>query len=75
VGVPTPGFGSQVKLSSGDACGLFNLGGIGKTLSCKCITPGRGATSLLKIEPACPSRNEDVVHAWMPFQQVRVSKL
>src|SRR5260370_3695459 len=31
---PHPGFGPQIELSSCDACGLFNLRGIGKTLSC-----------------------------------------
>ena len=65
---PHPGFGSQVKLSSGDTRGLCNLRGIGKTLACQRITPEEAPPAFLQIEPACPSRNEDVVNAWMPLQ-------
>ena len=43
---PHLGFGPQIELSSRDARGLFNLGGIGKTLSWKPHHAGRGATSL-----------------------------
>ena len=65
---PHPGFGPQIELSSRDARGLFNLGGSGKTLSCQRITPEEAPPAFLQIEPACPSRNEDVVNARMLLQ-------
>ena len=65
---PHPGFGAQIELSSRDARGLFNLGGSGKTLSCQRITPEEAPPAFLQIEPACPSRNEDVVNARMLLQ-------
>ena len=65
---PDPGFGPQVELSSRDAGGLFNLRGIGKTLSSQRITPEEAPPAFLQIEPACSSRNEDVVNARMLLQ-------
>ncbi len=76
---PHPGFGSQVKLSSGDARGLCNLRGIGKTLACQRITPEETPTD--PYQPSCRLSQHAPVGMktwWMrgcPSSQVRVSKL
>src|SRR2546430_2340752 len=44
---PTPGLGSQIELSSGDAGGLLDLRGVGKALSSQRITPEEAPPALL----------------------------
>ncbi len=65
---PDPGLGAPIQLLGGDAGGLFELLGIGKTLACQRITPEKAPPALLQIEPARPGRNEDVMDAGMFFQ-------
>ena len=65
---PDPGFSSEIELSGGDAAGLLDLCGIGKTLPSKGIAAEEAPPPLLQVEPACPSRNEDVMDAWMPLE-------
>ena len=65
---PDPGLGSQVELSSGDAGGLLDLRGIGKTLPSQSIAAKEAPPALLQIEPARSRRNEDLMEARMLFQ-------
>ncbi len=58
----------MVELSGGHPCRLLNLSGIGKTLTSKGIPAEEPPPSLLQIEPACASRNEELVEAGMCFQ-------
>ena len=65
---PDPGLGAPVELCGGDTGGLFDLLGVGKTLSSQRIPPEKAPPALLQIEPARSCWNEDVMDAWMPFQ-------
>src|SRR5260370_26125201 len=65
---PDPGIGPQVELSGRHARSLFDLFGIGKTLSSQGIAAEEPPPALLQIEPARPGGNEDVMDAGMPFQ-------
>ncbi len=65
---PDPGLGAEVELSRGDACGLLDFLGIGKTLSSQRIAAEESPPALLQIEPAGPSRNEDVMDARVLLQ-------
>lgn len=64
---PDPGIGTPVELSCGEASGLLNLVGVGKTLSSQGIAAEEPPPALLQVEPAGSCRNEDVVEAWMRF--------
>jgi hypothetical protein len=52
-------------LSGGDAGGLRDLLGIGKTLTGQRIAAEQAPPPLLQIEPARPGGNEDLMEAWM----------
>jgi len=62
---PDPGLGSMIELSGGNAGGLFDLPGVGKTLSGKRITTEKPPPAFLQIEPARAFGNEDVMQARM----------
>jgi hypothetical protein len=64
---PDPGLGASIELSGGDTGGLFDLLGVGKTLSSQRIPPEKTPPALLQIEPARSCWNEDVMDARMPF--------
>jgi hypothetical protein len=66
---PNPGLRTQVELRSGDARGLLNLFGIGKTLPGERIAAEETPPALLQVEPAGPGGDEDVMDAWMPFER------
>ncbi len=65
---PDPGFGSQVELSGSDAGSLLDLLRIGKALPSERIATEEAPPAFLQVEPAGPSRNEDVMDARMRFQ-------
>ena len=65
---PDPGFSAQVELRRCDAGGLLDLFGIGKTLPCKRIAAEEPPPTLLQIQPACASGNEDMMDAWMSLE-------
>ena len=62
---PDPRFGSPVELSGRDASGLLNLIRVGETLTRQGIATEQSPPALLQIEPAGPSRNEDLVEPGM----------
>jgi len=64
---PDPRLGAQIELLGGNARGLFDLLGIGKTLTSQRIAAEEPPPAFLQIEPARSRRNEDVMDAWMPF--------
>lgn len=49
---PDPGLGASIELNRGDAGGLFDLVGIGKTLPSEGITPEETPPALLEVEKA-----------------------
>jgi len=65
---PNPGLGAPVELRGGDVRGLFDLLGVGEALPGERIAAEEAPPTLLQIEPARPSRNKDVMDAWMFFQ-------
>jgi hypothetical protein len=65
---PDPGLSPPVELRSGDAGGLLNLLGIGKTLASERIAAEEPPPALLQIEPARPSGYEHVMDTGMRFQ-------
>src|SRR5260370_9835417 len=62
---PDPGFGASIELSRGDAGGLFDLVGIGKTLAGQHITSEEPPPALLQVEPARAGGNEDLMEPRM----------
>src|SRR5438132_1168417 len=62
---PDPGLGPQVELSGGDARGLLDLLGIGKTLPGERIAAEEPPPTLLQVEPARSGGDEDVMDARM----------
>ena len=65
---PDPGLSPPIELSGGDAGGLLDLFGIGKTLPGERITAEEAPPALLQIEPARPGGDEDLMEARMRFQ-------
>jgi hypothetical protein len=65
---PNPGIGSPVELSGSDARGLLNLIGAGKALAGQRIATEKPPPTLLQVEPARPSGNEDLLEARMLSQ-------
>lgn len=59
-----PRFGSIIELHRGHLHRAFNLIGIGKTLASEGIAPEQ-TPPLLKIEPARPFGNKDMLDTWM----------
>ncbi len=55
----------MIELSRGNAGGLFDLSGSGKTLSSQGIPTEETPPAFLEVEPAGPFRNEDVMEARM----------
>ena len=65
---PDPGLGSEIELSGRDASSLFDLLGVGKTLSGERITAEEPPPTLLQVQPARPGGDENVMDTWMLFQ-------
>ena len=65
---PDPRFGSPVELRGRDASGLLNLVRIGKALSSQRIAAEEPPPALLQVEPACSSRDEDLLEPGMLSQ-------
>ena len=65
---PDPRFGAPVELSRSDMHSLLNLLGIGEALPGQGIATEEAPPAFLQVEPAGPSRNEDVLDARMPFE-------
>ena len=61
----TPGIGTPVELSGGDASGLLNFISIGKTLSSQRIASEEAPPTFLQVQPAGSFRNEDVMEPRM----------
>ena len=62
---PDPGLGTRIELDGGHTGGLFDLIGIGKTLTRERITTEEPPPAFLQIEPARSRRNEDMMQARM----------
>ena len=62
---PDPGLGTRVELGGGHTGGLFDLIGIGKTLTRERITTEEAPPAFLQIEPAGAFGNKDVLEAWV----------
>jgi len=62
---PDPGLGPPIELHGRYAGGALDLVSIGKALSGERIAPKQTPPALLQVEPACSSRNEDLMEARM----------
>jgi hypothetical protein len=62
---PDPRFGSSIELRRGCLHRLFDLIGIGKTLSSKGIASEEAPSALLQIEPTSPFGNEHMLETRM----------
>ena len=64
---PDPRFGPQIELLGGNARGLLDLLGIGKTLASQRIAAEKTPPALLQVQPTRSRRNEDMMDAQMLF--------
>src|SRR6266851_49422 len=62
---PDPGFSASIELNRGDAGGLFDLVGIGKTLAGQRIAAEEPPPALLQVEPARAGGNEELMEPGM----------
>ena len=66
---PDPRLGARIELRGGDTGGLFDLFGVGKTLSGKRIPAKEAPPALLQLPPARSRWNEDEMQTRLPFQR------